>query len=114
MSSNISFLLSLAFVLSMFAYAGDLCHMQMVYAQLDSLAISAGKLISRNWSINEDVIKLVSNDNAHIVSLNKESYILGEGDAFLFQIWKEYKSLAFSSETKQICINRSVVLGYKG
>lgn len=114
MSSNIGFLLSFTFVISMFAYAGDLCCLQTNYAQLDAIAISAGKLISRNWTINDAVINLVEENKAHIVSLNKESYIPGEGDAFRFQVWKEYKPMSFSQETKKLCVNRSVVLGYKG
>lgn len=115
MSSNIAFLLSLTFVISMFTFAGDLCCMQTNYAQLDAIAISAGKMISKTWTINEAVVKLVEDNKAHIVTLNTdESHIPGEGDPFRFRVWKEYKPMAFSQETKQLVVNRSVVLGYKG
>lgn len=114
MSSNIAFLLSLAFVVSMMAYAGDLCRMQTMYAELDSLSISAGKLISRKWTIDNDVINLVESENAHILSLNDSGYTPGEGDAYKFQIWKSYQAMSFDKGLKKICINRSVVLGYRG
>lgn len=114
MSSNIAFLLSLTFVVSMMAYAGDLCRMQTMYAQLDSLSLSAGKLITRKWSIDQDVINLVESENAHIVSLNDSGYTPGEGDAFSFRVWKNYQAMSFDKELKTISINRSVVLGYRG
>lgn len=114
MSSNLSFLLSLIFVITMMAYAGDLCQIQTIYSQIDTIAISAGKLISRNWTINDAVIELVEEDGAHIIDLNGKSYHPAEGDAFRFQIWKEYKPLAFNGEGKTLRVNRSVILGYKG
>lgn len=114
MSSNISFLLSLAFVVSMMAYAGDLCRIQTEYATLDSLSISAGKLITRKWGIDSDVINLLESNNAHIISINKEEYVPGEGDSFSFKVWKEFKVFSFEGKMKTISINRSVVLGYRG
>ena len=95
-------------------YAGDLCRIQTIYGELDSLSLTVGKLISRRWGIDNEIINLVEKENAHIVALNNNSYVPGEGDPFVYKIWKDYKPLSFDGKTKQLVINRSVVLGYRG
>ncbi len=114
MSSNLSFLLSLVFVISMFVYAGDLCNMQTTYAQVDSIAITAGKMITKSWGITSEIIMTVRNQGAYIVPTNSKTYTPAEGDIFSFQVYKNYKTYSFNQSVKKISINRSVVLGYRG
>ncbi len=114
MSSNISFLLSLVFVISMFVYAGDLCNMQTTYAQVDAIAITAGKMITKVWTITPDVKRYVRGQGAYIIAANNTSYVPAEGDLYTFVVYKNYKTFSFDQSVKKISINRSVVLGYRG
>lgn len=114
MASNISFLLSLVFVLSMFVYAGDLCNMQTKYAQIDSVSITAGKMIMKTWTINTEIKRFVQSQRAYIVATNGSSYVPAEGDVFSFVVFTNYKTFSFDQSVKRISINRTVVLGYRG
>ncbi len=98
----------------MFTYAGDLCNMQTTYAQVDSIAITAGKMISKSWAITQDVRRYVGSQDARIVAANEKAYQPAEGDVFSFIVYKNYKTFSFDQSVKKISINRSVVLGYRG
>lgn len=114
MSSSLGFMLSLVYVIVMMAYAGDLCRMQTIYAEIDEVAATAGKMITRRWKIDETVVEFVESHDAHILDCNPSGATFSEYSNFSFQIWKTYRPLAFDGESKKLAVNRTVVLGYRG
>ncbi len=114
MSSSLGFMLSLIYVIVMMGYAGDLCRMQTLYAEMDEVAVTAGKMISRRWQIDSAIISFVESYDAHIVDCNASDATFAEYSNFSFQIWKTYRPLAFDGESKRLAVNRTVVLGYRG
>ncbi len=105
------FILSLLFLVQLFALLGDLLSIQIVYNNLDALSVNAGYLISRYGTINTIVTNFVSEEeNATIVALGEKTARVGE--LFKYKISKNYSPLIIKNEDIEISISRSIIVGY--
>ena len=62
MGSKLGFILSLLFLVQLFAMVGDLMSIQFIYTNLDAVSVTAGYLISTKGQITNEVIELVKNE----------------------------------------------------
>ena len=72
MGSKLGFILSLLFLVQLFAMVGDLMSIQFIYTNLDAVSVTAGYLISTKGQITNEVIELVKNEaNATIEQIGE-------------------------------------------
>lgn len=111
MGSKLGFILSLLFVVQLFALAADIICIQMIYTNLDAVSITAGYIISRNGEITDEVVELVSSEaGASIEQIGDTPSMIGA--TFKYRIYRTYKSLILQSDVTEIAVCRSVVVGY--
>ncbi len=111
MGYKLGFVLSLLFLVQLFALLGDIMSIQIIYTNIDAASITAGQLISRWGGINERVTEAVKNDaGAEIVQLEGSSVLVGQ--TFYYKVYKEYKPYVLQSESLEIAVCRSVIIGY--
>jgi len=111
MGSSLGFLLSLFFVVAIVAYSGDLCALQIIYANLDSVSISAGHQISLAGSITEEIKDYVfATAKAYIVQTDDSAPKIG--DSLSFEVYREYQPLIIKDTSMHISVYRSVIIGY--
>lgn len=111
MSYKVGFLLSMLFIVQIFVFAADFMSAQIIYTNLDAVSVTAGNIISSKGGITDDVRNLVIEQaGATIVALGDESPLFGS--IFEYKISKQFQPVFFASETKEIAVVRSVVIGY--
>lgn len=111
MGSKLGFILSLLFVVQLFALAGDIMSIQMIYSNLDAVGVTAGYIISRSGQITDEVVNLVYEEaGASIEQIGDTPPLIGA--TYRYRIYKTYESLILQSELTEIAIVRSVVIGY--
>lgn len=111
MSYKVGFLLSLLFIVQIFVFAADIISAQIIYTNLDAVSVTAGNIISSKGGITNEVRTLVTEQaGATIVALGDETPLFGS--IFEYKISKPYSPYFFASQTKEIAVVRSVVIGY--
>lgn len=111
MGSKLGFILSMLFLVQLFALVGDLMSVQFIYTNLDSISVTAGYLISMKGEITDDVKNLVFNQTgASIVQIGETSHMVGE--IIEYKIAKNYKAIIMYKEEIEIAVVRSIVIGY--
>ena len=111
MGSKLGFILSLLFLVQLFAMVGDLMSIQFIYTNLDAVSLTAGYLISTKGQITDDVIELVKNEaNATIEQIGDSPALLGS--TFEYRISKPYNAMIINQKAIEIAVVRSVVIGY--
>ncbi|MDY0345716.1 MAG: hypothetical protein WCX85_04700 [Bacilli bacterium] len=111
MGSSIGVILSFIFVINMFLFGSDIINLQLVYANLDAVAMTAGHLIVESGGITEDVASFVENEaNATIYCINNCTPRFG--DTYIYIVTTLYEPIAMSNEPMELSIRRSVVIGY--
>ncbi len=110
MGSKIGFILSLLFVVQLFAIGGDMMSIQFIYTNLDALSITVGNIISKSGGINDEVINLVKEENASIEPIGDVSPLIGS--VYKYKIFKDYDALIIDNKTMEIAVCRSVIIGY--
>lgn len=111
MGSKLGFILSLLFLVQLFAMVGDLMSIQFIYTNLDAVSVTAGYLISTKGQITNEVIELVKNEaNATIEQIGDSPALLGS--TFEYRISKPYDAMIIDQKAIEIAVVRSVVIGY--
>lgn len=111
MSSNLSFLLSVGFVLLCLLYGGDLACINALHNELDAVAMAAGYKISMAGYLTDEVISFVEEEaNAIIYTVGPEVAKLGESLIYMVEI--EYQPIVISQDKLLISVRRSAVIGY--
>jgi hypothetical protein len=111
MGSKLGFILSLLFLVQLFAMVGDLMSIQFIYTNLDAVSVTAGYLISTKGQITNEVIELVKNEaNATIEQIGDSPALLGS--TFEYRISKPYNAMIINQKAIEIAVVRSVVIGY--
>jgi len=111
MGSKLGFILSLLFLVQLFAMVGDLMSIQFIYTNLDAVSLTAGYLISTKGQITDDVIELVKNEaNATIEQIGDSPALLGS--TFEYRISKPYDAMIIDQKAIEIAVVRSIVIGY--
>jgi len=111
MGSKLGFILSLLFLVQLFAMVGDLMSIQFIYTNLDAVSVTAGYLISTKGQITNEVIELVKNEaNATIEQIGDSPALLGS--TFEYRISKPYDAMIIDQKAIEIAVVRSIVIGY--
>ncbi len=111
MGSKLGFILSMLFLVQLFALVGDLMSIQFIYTNLDSVSVTAGYIISSKGEITSEVIELVQRETgATIKEIGESSHMIGQ--IFEYKIAKNYKAIIMSKEEIEIAVIRSIVIGY--
>ena len=111
MSSKVSLILSMIFVVMFFLFAADMISLQFAYSNLDATSITISHLISENLSVNQQLVNDIETKfNVDFTLLNEEEPLFG--DVVDFVISKEYQSIIISKNTMLLSVKRSSVLGY--
>ena len=111
MSSKVSLILSMIFVVMFFLFATDMISLQFAYSNLDATSITISHLISENLSVNQQLVNDIETKfNVDFTLLNEEEPLFG--DVVNFVISKEYQSIIISNNTMLLSVKRSSVLGY--
>ena len=111
MGYKLGFILSLLLVVELFILAGDVFCSQVIYTNLDACSITAGNIISSKGGITEEVRTFVyDNTGGNIYSVGDEAPLFGS--VYTFKIVKNYKPMNFFTNEREICVVRSVIIGY--
>jgi hypothetical protein len=111
MGSSLGFLLSLFFSIQVMAYVGDLTTIQQIYSVLDTMAVTAGHLISLEGGISKDIQNYVEEKaNAYILPLGKD--YVEVGGVYEFLIYRKYEPIIISRDVMVLEVTRSVMIGY--
>lgn len=111
MGSSLGFLLSLFFSIQVMAYVGDLTTIQQIYSVLDTMAVTAGHLISLEGGISKDIQSYVEEKaNAYILPLGKD--YVEVGGVLEFLIYRKYEPIIISRDVMVLEVTRSVMIGY--
>lgn len=113
MSSKISILLSLIFVVVFFLFGCDLISIQYVYSSLDAKSVTIAYYIAKSGYLNEEYVRYIEGKfQVTFICLN-EVYPL-YGDVCDFELITYYMPIIMSNEEVPIRVYRSTVLGYYG
>ena len=111
MGSNIGTILSFLFVINVFLFGSDLINVQLLYSNLDAVAMTAGHLIVEMCGITAEVVEFVEAEaNATIYCVNNCTPRFG--DTYIYVVTTSYEPITMSDEPIEISIRRSVVIGY--
>ncbi|HOF53906.1 MAG: hypothetical protein WC160_00860 [Bacilli bacterium] len=111
MGSNIGTILSFLFVINVFLFGSDLINVQLLYSNLDAVAMTAGHLIVERGGITAEVAEFVEAEaNATIYCVNNCTPRFG--DTYIYVVTTSYEPITMSDEPIEISIRRSVVIGY--
>ncbi len=113
MGSKLGFILSLLFLVQLFALVGDIVSIQFVYNNLDAVSVTAGYLISRRGGITSEVKSLVEEQAGASIEPVGE-YVVQVGGVFQYRIFKDYSPLIVSEKAMEVAITRSIIIGYYG
>ena len=93
------------------AYVGDLTTIQQIYSVLDTMAVTAGHLISLEGGISKDIQSYVEEKaNAYILPLGKD--YVEVGGVLEFLIYRKYEPIIISRDVMVLEVTRSVMIGY--
>ncbi len=105
------FILSLLFLVQLFALLGDMLSVQIIYNNLDAVSVNAGYLISRYGKVTPIVTNYVSEEaGATVVAISEGTGRIG--DVYKYKISKTYKPLIIKNEDMEIAVMRSIIIGY--
>ncbi|MFA5480824.1 MAG: hypothetical protein WC282_00330 [Bacilli bacterium] len=111
MASKLGLILSFLFVINVFILFGDLINIQIIYANLDAVSMTAGQLIVVNGGITHEVADYVAEyANGEIKCRNNCTPRFG--DTYIYDVTTSYEAIIISDEPLIITITRSVVIGY--
>lgn len=111
MSSKVSLILSMIFVVMFFLFAGDMISLQFAYSNLDATSVTISHLISESYAVDNTFINNVK------AKYKIDFYLLNDntpyfGDVVDYVVASEYKSIVLSDHTITLSIKRSSVVGY--
>ncbi len=110
MASKLGFLLSLFFVIQIFAFGGDFLAIQSLHASLDSLAVTIGKRISISGGITNEIKRYAAETaKARLVALSDNDVMVGE--VYEFALLRIYEPIALG-KSLTITIKRATIIGY--
>ena len=92
-------------------FGSDLINIQIIYANLDAVAMTAGQLIVEKGAIDNEIMSFVrERANASIVCVNNCTPRFG--DTYTYNVATLYDTIIMSQESLELSITRSVVIGY--
>lgn len=111
MSYKLGFILSLIFIIQIFLLGSDILCVQVIYSELDAVALSAEYMIANDAQISPETVAFVANAiGGTIVCTSNCSPRFG--DALIFEVAVYYDPLIMDSAPMKLVVQRSAVIGY--
>jgi hypothetical protein len=98
-------------VINVFLLGSDLVNVQIIYANLDAVAMTAGQLIVESGGITPEISNFV-NEHADATIICTNNCTPRFGDTYIYDVTTSYEPIIMSAEPLDITITRSVVIGY--
>ncbi|MCQ2794453.1 MAG: hypothetical protein MJ207_03780 [Bacilli bacterium] len=112
MAKRIIFMGSMLLTTIAILLMSDLLGVQMIYDQLDNVAMTVGYYISKDGGITKDIQTYVKKEiNAVIYTTLPEGTVVKVGDTYPYVIDKEYLPIVLGKNKNHISVERSVVIG---
>ena len=111
MGSKIGLILSFIFVVGIFFFYGDMINIQIIHANLDAVAITAGHLIVESGKITDSISDFVYEQAKATITCRKNC-TPRFGDTYIYDVATTYEPIIMSEQPLVINITRSVVIGY--
>lgn len=109
MAYKLGMILSLVFVFQIFVLGGDIISIQFLYADIDSVSMTAGYMIAKEGSIT-NATQFVNSQNMLLECDSTEHPSFGE--TWIYYVSKEYDPLIIKKEPMIIKVKRSAIIGY--
>ncbi len=109
--SSIGVILSFIFVINVFLFGSDIINLQLLYSNLDAVAMTAGHLIVEYGGITAAIVEFVESEadgTIYCVSNCTPRF----GDTYIYVVTTSYEPIVMSDEPMELSIRRSVVIGY--
>lgn len=111
MGTNLSFILSLFFVIQVMMMGGDILNIQTINTELNAIASYVVRTVQTEGSIKEKTIEYVlSVYNSRLVCL--ENCKSRFGDTLRFKVERDYHAISYLNKSITITVSRSILLGY--
>lgn len=111
MGSKLGLILSFLFVINVFLLGSDLINLQIIHANLDAVAMTAGHLIVEQGGITAEISAFVEERaNASIFCTNNCTPRFG--DTYIYNVTTTFETIMMSQDPMVITITRSVIIGY--
>ncbi len=92
--------------------SSDLVSTQMIYGELDSMAVTIGYYISKSGGVTESIRSYVRKEiDADIYCAMDDCSAIKKGDTFYYIIEKPYTPIIYRKSDNKISLKRSVVIG---
>ena len=112
MGKRIILMFSLLVVGVAMLLSSDLVATQMIYGELDSMAVTVGYYISKTGGVSDSIRSYVKKEiNADIYCAMEDCTAVKKGDTFYYVIEKDYTPVIYRKSNNKITIKRSVVIG---
>jgi len=111
MAYKVGFVLSLLLVVELFILAADIFTAQIIYTNLDAVGITAGNIISSKGEITDELKTYVrTQTGGEIEAVGNETPLFGS--IYTFKISRTFDPINQFTNTTEITVVRSVVIGY--
>lgn len=111
MSYKMGFILSLIFVIQIFLLGSDILCVQVIYSELDAVALSAQYMIANDAGLTAATAEFVESTIGGTITCTANCSPRF-GDALVFEIAVTYDPLIMASEPMTLVVQRSAVIGY--
>lgn len=92
--------------------SSDLVATEMIYGELDSMAVTVGYYISKTGGVSDSIRSYVKKEiGADIYCAMEDCTAVKKGDTFYYIIEKDYTPVIYRKSNNKISIKRSVVIG---
>jgi hypothetical protein len=98
-------------LLNAFLYAGDLSCINLIYADLDAVSVTASHYIALHNGIDSDLAAYVD-ETAHAKIEKVGDEAVRFGDPYTFVVYRDYDPIVASTGTMRIAVRRSAIIGY--
>ena len=111
MGYKMGFILSLIFVIQIFLLGADILCVQVLYSELDSIALSAGYMIANDAGISQETADFVYETIGGTIACTKDCSPRF-GDTLVYEVAVRYDPLIMQEGNMDIVVTRSTVIGY--
>lgn len=92
--------------------SSDLVTTEMIYSELDTMALTVGYYISKSGGVTESIRSYVQKEiQANIYCAMEECGAIKKGDTYFYAIEKEFVPIIYRKSDNKITLKRSVVIG---
>lgn len=112
MSYKLGLLLSIAFLMSVLLFSGDLVNVGIIKNSLNALALTVSYRIASDGAVSGETKSLIASYGASFRLEDGEREAFRIGDTVTYYLSKEYEPFVLRKGTMELSVRRSAVIGY--